>query len=272
VTNASADLPAWLWPFSAPERVREHAWAIAGVADPWTHGARALLAAIAAGVLPLALSWAFRINGHQLVSAAVLALLCLACVRRDAWRTGIAVVLLAFAAHSAAAMEFAALDPAAAARIMPGAADYWSKQQLWIRTGWDPEYEAAVWIPAHLGQLGGAVLNSYVSLGWITFSEGFRQVDWMNFYGAQLMGCSRHPAAALLVGWHVWSLARGLGFAVLIFEVLSLSLGRLTGRELSRPRLRRWRWTAGLSLLAADAVLKVLLLGAVQRWLLGDLR
>jgi len=275
VTDADADVPAvpaWIWPLAAPPRVREQAWRIAGLAEPWTRGARALPAAVAVGVLPLALSWAFGIGGHQAVSAAGLALLCLACVRRDAWRSGIALVLLAFLAHNAAAMGIAVLDPGAAARIMPGAADYWSKQQTWIRTGWDPEYEAAVWIPAHLGQLGGAVLNSYVSLGWITFTEGFRQVDWMNFYSAQLAGCSRHPASALMLGWHVWSLARGLGFAVLIFEILSLSLGRLTGRELSTPTLRRRRWSAGLSCLAADAVLKGVLIGAVQQWLLGDLR
>jgi hypothetical protein len=263
---------AWLWPLAAPARLREQAWTLAGVAEPWTRGVRGPAAAVAAGALPLALSWALGIGGHQVVSAATLTLLCLACVRKDAWGTGIALVLLAFLAHSAAAMALAALDPVAAGRIMPGAADYWSKQQSWIRTGWDPEYEPAVWIPAHLGQLGGAVLYSYVSLGWITFAEGFREVDWMNFYDAQLMGCSRSPATALILGWHFWSLARGLGFAFLTFEVLSLSLGRLTGRELSTPEVRRWRWSAGLACFAADGLLKLLLIDAVQRGLRDNLQ
>jgi hypothetical protein len=253
-------------------KVREWAWSLSGVAEPGTRGARGVWAAIAAGVLPLALSRAFGMPGHEGVSAAALLLLCLACVRRDEPRKGIALLLLAFLAHSVAAIAIAEADPEGAARIMPGAAAYWERQRSWIRTGWDLEYEPGVWIPAHVGQLGGAVLYSYLSLGWITFFEGFREVDWMNFYSARLVDCSRSPGTALLLGWHVWSILRGLGFAVLSFEVLSLSLGRLTGRELSCRRDRVWRWSAGLALFVADALLKLLLVDAVRQGLHDNLR
>jgi len=265
-------LSPWLWPVAAPPRVREGAWSLAGLAEPWSRGLRGPIAAILIGALPLGLSRVLGVGGHQAVSATGLLLLCLACVRSDDTRRGVALVLLAYLAHCATAVAIACSDPAAAARIMPGAEDYWAKQLAWIRTGWDPEYEAAVWIPAHLGQLGGGILYSYLSLGWITFFEGFREVDWMNFYSARLMGCSRDPATALLLGWHLWSVLRGLAFAVLTFEVLSLSLGRLTGRELSTPSLRRRRWSAALSLFLADGLLKLLLLQAVQRGLLGNLQ
>lgn len=261
----------WIWPVAAPARVRDWAWSLSGIAEPWVRGARGPWAAIAIGILPLLLARGFGVGGHQAVSAAGVLLLCLACVRRDAAWTGIGLVLLTFLAHSVAALAIAELNPEAAARLMPGAQAYWEKQRSWIVAGWDPEYDAAVWIPAHVGQVGEAVLASYLSLGWITFFEGFREVDWMNFYSARLLDCSRSPETALLLGWHVWSLVRGLAFAVLTFEVLSLSLGRLTGRELSVRRARVWRWSAGLGLFAADALLKLLLLDVVRRGLQANL-
>jgi hypothetical protein len=262
----------WLWPVAAPPRVRDWAWSLSGFAGPWGRGLRGCLAAIALGALPLLLSGSLGVSGHEAISAAGLLLLCLACVREDAWKEGIAFILLAFLAHGAAAVALSSFDPSAAAKVMPGAEEYWRKQILWIRTGWDPECEPGAWIPAHLGQLGGGILYSYVSLGWITFFEGFRQVDWMNFYTARLMGCSRSPATALLLGWHVWSLVRGLGLAVITFEAVSLSLGRLTGRGLSTRRAHLGRWSAGLALLGADGLLKFLLIHAAQRGLLDNLQ
>src|SRR5258706_459538 len=85
------------------------------------------------------------------------------------------IFVMGILGHSVAAMVLVHADPAAAARVMPGAEEYLRKQLLWIRTGWDPEYELGVWLPAHLGQLGGGILYSYVSLGWITLFEGFRE-------------------------------------------------------------------------------------------------
>ncbi|HVE42550.1 MAG TPA: hypothetical protein VNM14_21905 [Planctomycetota bacterium] len=266
------ELPAWIWPISTPLKVREWAWSLSSLADPCVRGTRGIGAAIAVGVVPLALSRAFGVPGQQAVSAAALLLLCLACVRRNEASKGIAFLLLAFLSHCVMALAIAESDPELAARIMPGAQAYWERQRAWVWTGWDLEYEPAVWIPAHVGQVGGAVLYSYVSLGWFTFFEGFREVDWMNFYSARLLDCSRNPLTALLLGWHVWSIVRGLGFAVLSFEVLSLSLARLTGRDLSCRRDRAWRWSAGLGLFLADALLKFFLLHSVQQSLHDNLR
>ncbi|HLY07664.1 MAG TPA: hypothetical protein VKW04_00020 [Planctomycetota bacterium] len=269
------DLPAaasWLGPLRPPPRIRDFAWDAAAVADRWSRGARGVAGALAAGTLPVLISLAVRLPGHQIASALGLGLLCLACVRRGAALEGIALALLAFAAHSVVVMLLAAHAPDAAARLLPGAAEYWLKQREWIRTGWDPEYETAAWTSSHLGQLGGVIVYSYASLGWITFAEGFREVDWMNYYCVQLMRSSTSPLTAGLLGWHVWSLVRGVGLAVISIDLVSLSLGRLTGRELSTARARRGRWIAGLGLLALDAVLKVLLLRPVQEALLATLR
>jgi len=262
----------WLWPLSPPSRLRTLAWDLAGAADCWSRGLRGMASAAAVGTLPVLLSIALSVPGHQIVSALLLSLLCLSCVRRDAGFQAVGLALTAFVVHGAVVMVLVHAWPDRMSRLLPGAAEYWHKQLGWIRTGWDPEYETAAWLPAHLGQLGGAVVYSYASLGWITFAEGFREVDWMNFYCVQLMKTSRSAALAGLLGWHVWSLVRGVGLAFVTVEILSLSLGRLTGRDLSTPPARRRRWAAGLGLLALDGILKALLLCPVQAALLAHLR
>lgn len=92
----------------------------------------------------------------------------------------------------------------------------------------------------------------------------------MNYYGAQLLRCSREPVLSLFLGWHVWSLFRGAGYAFLVFEAASLS--RLSGRTLYPPRVRAWRWAAAFALLGADVVSKSLLIRPVQEALLDALR
>ena len=268
--NATA--APWIWPLSPPAKVREQVWAFAGAPDRWSRGLRGIAAAAAAGAIPVVLSAAFSVPGHQLLSALALIALCLACVRRDAGRDAVGLILVAFLVHNVAVMLLVADSPERMARVLPGADAYWHKQLDWIRTGWDPEYEPLAWLPAHLGLLGGDIVYSYASLGWITFAEGFREVDWMNYYSVRLMQCSWNPLTAGLLGWHVWSLVRGVGFAFVTVEVLSLSLGRLAGRELSTPRARRWRWGLGLGLLLLDGALKAVLLRPVQEALLANLR
>src|SRR6185295_8365475 len=46
-------LSPWLWPVAAPPRVREGAWSLAGLAEPWSRGLRGPIAAILIGALPL---------------------------------------------------------------------------------------------------------------------------------------------------------------------------------------------------------------------------
>ena len=58
-------------------------------------------------------------------------------------------------------------------------------------------------------------------------------------------------------GWHPWSIARGLGYAVLLFEVVSWSLTRMVRVELSTRKRRQFRWALGFALAILDAVLKL---------------
>lgn len=267
----SVRAPCWFWPLRSPPAVQRAAANFAGVAAPFCRGWRWIASALAGGALPFAFSFATGLPGHQAVSALCVTLLGLACVRAGDWRKSVATVALAFLAHSALVIVLAGAQPQRAAALLPNAAEYWEKQLRWIQTGQDPEYELSAWVPAHLQLLGGTLLYTYTSLGGLTFYEGFREVDLMNFYNAQLLNRSGNRAWALLLGWHVWSLARGIGFLLLSLEIAAISLERLTNSSLPQRRGRSRRLVAGLALLVLDGLLKWLLLDTVRRQMLLNL-
>lgn len=250
-----------------PARIRKHLAAamerIAGWATPSCRGGWWVATAVAIGTLPLGVSWYSGVPGHQAASAVLLALVCLGCARHDTGLKGLGVIGTTFASHSAAAIWLSMLDAARAAVLLPGAAAYWDKQLAWITTGIDPEYQLAAWVPAHIQLLAAMVLFCVVSLGALTFYQGFIEVDLMNYYNAQLLRESA-TLESLFLGWHPWSVLRGVGYAFLSFELISLAMGTVGGRSLSSPARRRLRWSLGLAFLVGDGIVKYALMESVR--------
>jgi hypothetical protein len=264
--------PTFLSPLMRLPRVAGNcAFRLAGTTAPWCRGGWWIAWAIAIGTVPVTISFVLNIPGHHWLSALLLAALCLGLVREDAWFRGMGLIGLAFAVHSVVVIALAAAAPHRAAAILPGASDYWHKQQTWIETGQDPEYRLQAWVPAHLQLLGASSLFTFTSLGTVTFGQGFYEVDLMNYYNGQMLGRAQSAPWSLLLGWHVWSVLRGLGYLVLTFEIISLALAAWSGKCLSPWRARASRWGAGLGLLAADGVAKFLLLEVVRQRLDANL-
>lgn len=271
--------PYWIWPLRLPLSARRATYNFAELAQPFCEGWRWMPAAITVGSLPFLISYLTGSPGHQVVSALLLMMLCLPCAREDNWLKGIGVMALAYTAHCAVVIALAYADPQHVAPLLPGAESYWQKQLQWIQTGTDPEYKLSAWVPAHLMLLGAAFLFSYTSLGSILFYEGFFEVDLMNFYNAQLMAQSSNHALSLALGWHVWSWLRGLGYLFITFEIISLSLRRMTGVTTEAAtggttggRWRLTRFCVGLAFLLADALVKVILLEPVREQMLFNLK
>jgi hypothetical protein len=262
-----------------PISARLATYNFAGLALPFCQGWRWIPASVTAGALPFLISYLTNAPGHQIVSALLLMMLCLPCAREDDWLKGIGVMALAYLSHCALVISLAYADPQQVAPLLPGAEGYWQKQLQWIQTGTDPEYKLSAWIPAHLMLLGAAFLFSYTSLGGILFYEGFFEVDLMNFYNAQLMARSSNHALSLALGWHVWSWLRGLGYLFIVFEIISLSLRRMTAVvpcvDAEAAVERRWRLArlgVGLAFLLADGLVKVILLEPVREQMLFNLK
>ena len=198
-----------------------------------------------------------------MASALLLALFCLSCARVNADTKGCAAIAAAFVSHSMLAIALGVRDPQSIAPLLPGSEDYWQKQLTWIRSGIDPEYQLAAWVPAHLQLLAGMLLFCSTSLGTLTFYRGFIEVDLMNYYNSQvLLQCG--DLRALLFGWHPWSILRGAGYVLLSFELISLTLQWITGRATSSPERRIRRWVAALSFLLADGIVKYTLMEPVR--------
>jgi hypothetical protein len=116
------------------------------------------------------------------------------------------------------------------------------------------------------------VLLGYTSLGFVPLWQGMYEVDLMNFYVGRLLAGSENPAIALLLGWHPWSLCRGIGYLWIVFEVASISLERMAGVPLSTRRRRATRWALGLGFLVLDGAIKLALLDVVREALAENLR
>jgi hypothetical protein len=173
--------------------------------------------------------------------------------------------------HSAFAIALSASDPARAAAVLPGCESYWLRTWQWVVTGEDQEYRWVNWLPAHALLLAVVPLGAYTSFGAVPFANGIEQVDLMNYYVGRLIGMSESPTLAVLLGWHPWSVLRGLAYMVLVFEIASLSLERLTGRAFSTRRRRVRRWICGLALVLLDGAVKLSLAPIIRDQLFANL-
>lgn len=227
--------------------------------------------ALAIGVLPFLFSWLLQIPGHQLVSALALTFACLYFAGKNRYIPAIVTIAVAYLAHCLVVIGVAVEDANGVSSVLPGAADYWLKQMSWLSTGWDPEYDPWNWIWAHIQLLFGVVVYSYLSFGAITFYEGFIEVDLMNFYNAQLLAKSKSLAVALSLGWHPWSLLRGIGFTFITYEVLSVSFRRTVGGVQGSSGYS-WGWLIGLSFLLADGLIKLTTINLVRDHLFLNLQ
>jgi hypothetical protein len=232
---------------------------------------RWLLAGALAGAAPLWVEVGTGLPVGRGLTALLLALLLLAAVAHDWPGRGLGSVGTALLVHNGLVIALFAHDRAQLTERFPDGAAYWAETHLWLVSGVSPEYELSWWLPAQGQLLAGMILFGYTSLGVIPFWRGLYEADLMNGYVSQLLLHSHDPWPALALGWHPWSLCRGVGYLFLTFEVASLSLARLTGVRLSTPARRRRRWLAGLTFLLLDVVLKFFLLEPVRRILAANL-
>jgi hypothetical protein len=224
-----------------------------------------------AGALPLVLGYLVGRPEPGMATAWLLTPLLAAAVARDWFGRGFGLITTAFLAHNAVAIALVAADPAGMAPVLVDGAGYWEKSRAWIETGVCPEYDVSWWLPAHAQLLVLMVLHTYLSLGLVTFWQGLHEVDLMNYYVGALAAHSKNPWLAIVLGWHPWSVCRGIGYLFLTYEVASFSLARLTATSLSPPRRRAARWALGLGFLVLDGLIKYHCLEPVRRQLAGNL-
>src|SRR6185436_17119542 len=90
-------------------------------------GPRWLIAALAAGVLPLLVAAPFGSPLHQPVTALLAFALVVGAVHAGRTLRGLAAVAVVFVAHCAAAIVLARVAPGSAAPMLPGGPEYWAQ-------------------------------------------------------------------------------------------------------------------------------------------------
>ena len=229
------------------------------------------LYAILVGTVPLLMSFLLRTPGHPLVSAVLLSFLCIGFAYKDQWVRCLVLIALCFLSHSILAIVISRHAPDVCAQILPKAADYWERQYHWISTGENTEYQIASWLPAHIQMFVGAALFSFTSFGAVVFHDGFIQVDLMNYYNAQLATHSQSQGKAIMYGWHIWSIMRGVGYLFVTYEMISMAVQVFSKEQVASLRRRAMLWGLGIGFLLADGVIKFFSVEAVRNELFKNL-
>lgn len=261
----------WLGLISVPSSVPRQFERAATALEPLILGPRWIVSALLAGIVPLGLGLLVGSSAHQIVSGMLGFLLLLPALRRDDTLRAVGVVALLFAGHSMLAITVSRYWPTTAAAAFPDGAEYFDKNLYWIRTGIDPEYVIANWVPAHFQLLGAMLLFTALSLGLAPLWQGFHEVDLMNHYVGRLLATSDGSPISLLLGWHPWSVCRGICYTMLVVEMGSLSLEGMLGRRLSTGRRRRIRWSIAAVFFFLDCLLKYAALDFVRLHLAAHL-
>lgn len=254
-----------------PEHPTGRIAATLGRLRPLTVSWRPWALAVAIGTVPFLVAWLFHLPGSHLVAGALLPLLMLPLVWQGRWPTALGVVAVAFTAHNAQTMLLTWVDPEGVGALSPAFTDYLARQERWIMTGSDPEYELANWLPAHLRLCAVAIPAAMLTLGALIYIQGFFEVDLMNYYTARIMTRSHEPLATFAWGWHIWSVMRGIGFLLVAQEGVWVMLAWLTRRPMALGEGGGWRLAIGLGFLAGDALVKWLLLDATRNHLAAQI-
>lgn len=257
-------MTGWLGPVPVPASLVAGGRQVGDAAAAAVRGARWVASAALAGASPLLVLVAAGGAAHQWVTATALFFLLVGAARADAWGKAAGVLAVAFVAHSAAAIALARWAPQLATAALPGGEAYWAQTRTWLLTGADPEYELAAWVPAHAQLAAAMVPLTYLSLGLIPCLQGLHEVDLMNFYVGRLLAESGDGLLSLVVGWHPWSVLRGLGFTVLTATLALWSYQRLVGQAAGSWRRLGLRLALGAALLLADGLAKFWLLEPVR--------
>ncbi|MFM9962242.1 MAG: hypothetical protein ACKV2Q_13595 [Planctomycetaceae bacterium] len=263
--------PMWVWPLHISAKL---SWRLLRIADRasrlFDHRWWPVLCLII-GAIPAGVSFLLCVRFANELTAVLAVPVILGAVRRDlTWRGWFALVLIVVG-HCGVNITLAAWYPERLSVILPQGLRYWQESRAWIETGINSEYELRSWIPAHLQLAAGLLPLAYLSWGLIPVAAGFEQCDMMNFYVGRLIAESSNPWVAGGLGWHPWSLCRGIGAVFLILEMTSWSVERFTGERLSSTARRRQRWVWGVTFLAVDALMKATLTEHVRQILAAGL-
>lgn len=147
--------------------------------------------------------------------------------------------------------------PEAATLAIWKGSTYSAEMFHWIQTGEGAEGSLSLFLPIHLRDYLLFCGLSLMTVSSAALVLGTLQLNYMNFYVAELIQHSVHPVLAMAVAWPLWSILRVIGF---ILTGIALGAVALAGWCRWRGEIQGripWRyWGIGVGFVVADVVVK----------------
>ncbi len=167
---------------------------------------------------------------------------------------GVCATLIAYAAPWRAGVLFLRGD------------SYRAEMFAWVMSGRGAESTPSQFIPQQAGHAALFTVLALGTAGLLAMPMGAVLMNYMGTYVGSLAAASRHPGAAMILGWHPWAVIRVVSFVALGVVLSAPLLSRAAGFQVD------WRLGRRVVLLAAgglvlDVVLKTALAPSWQRLL-----
>ncbi|HEY7287785.1 MAG TPA: hypothetical protein VH497_20190 [Vicinamibacterales bacterium] len=191
----------------------------------------------------------------------------LSALRRGRPRDAILLMLLWALSMGVCATLIAYAAPWRASAIFLRGDAYRAEMFTWVMTGRGAESTPSQFIPQQAGHAALFVMLALATAGTLAMPMGAVLMNYMGTYVGSLAAASRHPAAAMLLGWHPWAVIRVASFVALGVVLSAVLLSRAFRFQVD------WRFGRRVIALAAcglvlDVALKAALAPGWQRLLL----
>lgn len=188
-------------------------------------------------------------------------------LKRGELRLAVARMLLWALAMAVVATLLSYARPTQTGSLFVRGESYRIEMFAWVMTGQGAENTPSQFIPQ---QARDAVIFSALALatgGALAMPMGAALMNYMGHYVGTLAAASRHPAIAMMLGWHPWAVIRVISFVAIGVVLSAPLLSRVLRFRVDWPATRPLLVAACIGLVA-DVVLKALFAPAWQRLLL----
>lgn len=194
-------------------------------------------------------------------------LLMIALLQKGERRQAVVAMLVWAAALAIGGTVSFALWPRSVDGLVLNGPRYRDEMFTWILTGFGREGRPSLFLPQHLGHLGGFVVLSLATASALSMALGAVLMNFMAFYVASLWRAGVPGWAVVLLGWQPWAICRVAAFCTLGVVLSEPLLAKVRGY-----RYEGWRaakpyllWAAGGIL--ADWILKATFAPTWGLWL-----
>lgn len=194
-------------------------------------------------------------------------------VQRDRHRSAIGWMLFWALCQSVAVAVATTFAPEKAAQVVLSGTSSTAEMLHWIRTGTGAEGSLRLFLPTHLRSYLVFCILSLITCGSGALILGTYQLNYMNFYVAQLIQLSVNPWLSGAIAWPIWSMLRVIGY---LYTGVALTVGGLNLISLLKKQVPTHQFPQrflllGFGFVVGDIVVKAALAPIWQKLLLKGL-